>query len=443
MKKVIYLFFVCTLFCGCGTNTEQQPVHKTDCFTAGFASESLKLDDNETYYIAGYHNGEEPCGILDEQRVQTVWLEAGGNSLLLVSVDCIALGGATVQDVRERLSSFCKETGCDSVNVVPTHTHAGVDTLGLWGPVGLDGKNEAFMEQLISAAVRTAKAAYENKEKGQLMYSKTIVSDLQEDSREPQVYDEYLYQFRFEPEDETKNGIRILSFAAHAEALRGDNRLVSRDYPGVVSDVIKESTGDDVIFLPGAIGGLIMTRELVEDDAETNLRLTGERLAAYVLSPKMECVLKPEITISCVEFHADLDNTLFIYYKFLGILGNRVMRKISGGYALQSELTVLQIGNVTLALLPGEVFPELVEGTTCEDDPEGLRDIADRYGKEELVIVGLANDEIGYVVPPSDYVLDGALPFIQKAEGEHYEETNSVGRECAHALAEAFEQAVR
>ena len=64
-----------------------------------------------------------------------------------------------------------------------------------------------------------------------------------------------------------------------------------------------------------------------------------------------------------------------------------------------------------------------------------------------LLMLGLANDEIGYIVPPSDFLLNETLPYIEKTmdhKGEnHYEETNSVGPLCAQAIADAFERAVQ
>lgn len=72
--------------------------------------------------------------------------------------------------------------------------------------------------------------------------------------------------------------------------------------------------------------------------------------------------------------------------------------------------------------------------------------IAAGYGITEMLIVGLANDEVGYIVPPSDYLPNEKTPYLEKtmdSRGEnHYEETNSVGPECARAIAEAFEAAL-
>ncbi len=432
MKRLLCLLLLLTLLPA--AHADREPA-----WCVGHAAQEMTYGDLADYYIAGYTNGAHPEGVLDAQTVQAVWLQAGADATLLIAVDCVALDGGTVAVIRERLTDFCRETGCMQVNVVSTHTHAGVDTLGLWGPVGIDGKNAAWMAQLTDATVAAAHAAWENRAKGTLHYSATPTEGLQHDSRAPKAYDENLYQLRFVPEDGGA-GVRIISYAAHAESLRGKNRLISRDYPGAVADIVREKTGDAVVYLPGAIGGLIMTKEFTLQGAAENLRITGERLAEVVLHPAGERALSPALSLVRQEFATPLENTLFIWYKFLGILGSDVSRGW-GGYTLHTELSLLTLGSVTLALLPGEIFPELVAGTGNPEDPEGLRAIAAANGVVDLVVIGLANDEIGYIVPPSAFLLDGEAPYVRAAKG-HYEETNAVGPRCAIDLAEAFRQAL-
>ncbi|MBQ2433962.1 MAG: hypothetical protein II266_05985, partial [Clostridia bacterium] len=137
-----------------------------------------------------------------------------------------------------------------------------------------------------------------------------------------------------------------------------------------------------------------------------------------------------------------------------GILNNRSEKGTGAtGYSVQTELCLLTLGDILIALIPGEIFPELVIGEqyarTVADavNPEPLKNIAAKYGCETLLIIGLANDELGYIVPPSDFLLNEKLPYIERrrdGRGEdHYEETNSVGPECAIRIAEAFENALK
>lgn len=445
MRKAMALMLALSVLLLCACGKEPPPPEKK--WWAGFGTAELALPENseEPLYIAGYHSGWKISGVLDLQQVRALWLSDGDAAVLLLVVDCIGLSSGTVNQIRQALSDFCRRTGCDGVQVVSTHTHAGVDTLGLWGPMAMDGKNKDFMNGLLDGAVSAAEEAYADRCAGTLSYAVRRTQNLQIDSRAPAVYDENLYQLRFVPEDCQNNGIRLVSFAAHAEALRGDNTQVSRDFPGVVCDLIGAETGEDVLFLPGAIGGLILTPELTGNafDPVENARLTGRAIADAALSVRAWKPLEPELALSTVRFETPLENTIFLYYKFLGILDNQVRQSLAGTYYLQTELTVMGMGDFFMALFPGEVFPELISGTGTAADPRPLEDIAAEYGLETWMAVGLANDEIGYILPPSDYVLHDQLPFFREAEGDHYEETNSVGRDCAQDLANAFEKALQ
>lgn len=454
MKKI--LIFICAislllpLLCACaqGNNTHTSS-GETWCMGFGSAEIALPEGSGQPLYIAGYHAGREISGVLDLQRASAVWMDTGAGGVLLIGVDCVGLGNDTVNAIRAQLQGFCKQTGCVSVNVYATHTHAGVDTLGLWGPAALDGKNDAFMQNLIDAAVSAAKQAYDDRSKGVLYFGSALPEDLLYDSREPIEYDPSLYQLRFAPHDGAQNGIRLLSYGAHAESLRGANTLLSRDFAGAVVDSVKQATGDDAMFLPGAIGGLLMTRELVEPfDAVENMQKTAEILTDAALSIEDEQILTPALGISRVALKIPLDNTLFFYYKFLGILGSEISRGESAtGYVLHSELGVLQVGEVTLCLMPGEIFPELVSGKGLDrHDPIPLCEIAADHGVQNLLIVGLCNDELGYIIPPSNYLLHPETPYmdtVTDATGEnHYEETNSTGIATAQIIADAFAKAL-
>lgn len=430
-------------------------------WTVGFGQAVLPCPEetDSPLYIAGYNQGWDITGILDEQCASAVWIDCGGKSILLIGIDCIGLSNKYVEDIRTDLAAKCAEWGCAAVNVYSTHTHAGIDTLGLWGPFGVDGKNPEFQQILVEGAFEATCLAYENRKTGTLTYSSAETVDSLRDSRDPLVYDPYLHQLRFKPDDGS-GGVRIISYTAHAESLRGDNTLLSRDFPGEMASIFKAETGDDMMYMPAAVGGLLMTRDFCDEMGfatyEENMRFTGRRMADYLLAipEEDEIVIEPTMRAARTVFSIPLDNTAFMYYRFLGILDNTAIPyKDSGtGYALVSELSVITLGDYTLTLIPGEIFPELVYGGYFDDswatspeneNPVPLTEIAAQHGFSNLLICGLANDELGYIVPPNDFLLSETAPFFDKIDdhkGEnHYEETNSVGIHTAGKIAEAFE----
>ena len=167
--------------------------------------------------MAGYHNGWKASGVLDAQSVRAVYLEAGGKAVLLIVIDCIGLASDHVDEITGRLPENLRGIA----HVVSTHTHAGADTLGLWGPVEYgtsgpvsiqDGKDSALMTQLIGKAAEAGAEAYEVRGRGDLFYSVTDkgIENFQYDSRQPRCYDVMLHQLRFARED-GEPGIRIMS----------------------------------------------------------------------------------------------------------------------------------------------------------------------------------------------------------------------------------------
>ena len=64
-----------------------------------------------------------------------------------------------------------------------------------------------------------------------------------------------------------------------------------------------------------------------------------------------------------------------------------------------------------------------------------------------LLIVGLSNDELGYIVPPSDFLLNEDLPYLERTQDkrgeDHYEETNSTGPETGRIILETTEKLIK
>jgi hypothetical protein len=117
--------------------------------------------------------------------------------------------------------------------------------------------------------------------------------------------------------------------------------------------------------------------------------------------------------------------------------------------SILSELVYLRIGQASMATVPGELFPELFLGgydgsytggypLVLPDNPnppdlaaapEGpyLRDLLAADGSAFQWLIGLGQDEVGYLMPSYDYKLDERAPYIDRPPGDHYEETNSLG----------------
>ena len=435
------------------------PAEKSGHFTAGFGKAAVIPDDidSKKYYIAGYGENNPARGVIDPQYVSALWLDdnSGAGGTLFISLDVVGLLNKDVNALKQKLTEFRRRTGCRKITVFSTHNHAGIDTMGLWGPLPFTGRNKKFMELLFTRAAEAAAEAYDSRRDGTLYHGNIEVPDMQEDIRLPEVYSKTLTRLRFVPDDGSRE-IWFLNFASHSESLQGCNHLVSADFPCYLRERIRDAAGAETVYGVGAIGGMISMKIDRENRLREEHRLLestrkiGYKLADYALRIDNDTALEPRISYITKEFYINVENSLLSIAALAGII--KVDRYFLPEPAIKTELTYMEIGSLPLLFLPGELFPELAyggylskdesaTGMGAEVNPPPLTETA---GSDDLVIFGLANDEIGYIIPPNDFLLHPDKPYIDtprdRLDRRHYEETNSAGRETAKAISDAFSE---
>lgn len=436
-----------------------------DTYTVGFGKKIILPDDIEKkkYYIAGYGENNPAKGVIDPQYAHAVWMDdnSGRGGVLFISLDIVGLLNKDVNKIREMLTDFKNETGCRSINVFSTHNHAGIDTMGIWGPLPFSGKNEKFMKELFDAVLFSAYDAYTSRKNGKIYLGTIEVPDMQEDIRTPIVYSKTLTRFKFVPDDNS-NEIWILNFASHSESLQGCNHLVSADFPCYLRERIKKITGADVLYGVGAIGGMISMDIPEENTLRKEFRLIestrdiGYKLADYAMQINNDIKLEANINFARKDFYADVENPVLTIACEVGLLyADKFARKESPNFwCLKSEITYFEIGGKKILLLPCELFPELAFGGALSAEESGTGKgaeinpdlLCDIVGDKEILIFGLANDELGYVLPPNDFVLNEKMPYLDDGRDRHnrrhYEETNSMGPNTAKAIADTVKQII-
>lgn len=430
-----------------------------DRFTVGFGKCVMLPTDIEKkkYYIAGYGENNPARGVIDPQYAHAMWIDdnTGRGGVLFISLDIVGILNKDVNKIRHILKGFCNRTGCRSINVCSTHNHAGIDTMGIWGRLPFSGKDPNFMELLFNSVLTACETAYNSRKDGDLYLGTIGVPDMQEDIRTPIVYSKTLTRFRFVPADGSDE-VWLLNFASHSESLQGSNHLVSADFPCYLRERIKDKTGADVVYTVGAIGGMISMDIPEEDKLRREHRLLestrniGYKLAEYAIAIDNDTKLSCKVDFARREFYIGADNTILTLACYIGLLeADRYADPSLPKYlCLKTEITYFEIGGKKLLLLPCEIFPELVfggflgaeesaTGKGAEANPQILTEICE---DEEILVFGLANDELGYVVPPNDFILNPTAPYLENARDKfnrkHYEETNSMGPDTAFIIAE-------
>jgi len=253
----------------------------------------------------------------------------------------------------------------------------------------------------------------------------------------------------------------LLNWGNHPETLSDDNLDITADFPyywlqgieqGIVYDgkVQRAGLGGMAVFANGCVGGLMTSLGCEVHDYRLNqtfkkasfakARSQGYRLANLVLDQMehgaWEKVAHPRLRLAAQTMPLTVDNNLFQLAGSLKVLD----RGFIGFNQLRSEVNLLTIGDaVSILTLPGEIYPEIVNGgaeAPAGNDWPGpvietppLRQLMP--GRFKLVI-GLANDEVGYVMPKSQW--DTKKPFTYQAQKAPYGEINSLGAETGPAI---------
>ncbi|MBQ4603033.1 MAG: hypothetical protein IJB16_00380, partial [Clostridia bacterium] len=435
-------------------------------WTCGFGKESYTPADydTKTYYIAGYDSNNPVKGVLDDLYARAVYLDdnRGDGGAVFCALDCVGISRKDINDIRKLVIESGRLGKVKSINISSTHTHAGIDTQGLWGEkIYKSGKDKAFMDNLKKMAAQAIIASFENKKDGRIFMGYSPVEDMQADVRTPETFDKNLTRFRFSPDDNSGD-IYIVNFASHAELL-GTTSLVSADFPAYLIKEIEDNVPcSNAVFFNGAIGGMVSAKEIKKVyrdsiDCEAYMKGFGRRLGEIALSVSSETELKPILNIKSKGIVVPGDNTVLILARYLGVLNNDIGRtKKRSRACIYSEVGYMELGDkdVAVFLIPGELFPELYNGEflTEKDSANHRRSsykkvLADMTDCKHKFVIGLCNDELGYIVAENDFLLNEALPYINKAtddmDRDHYEETNSTGPETGRIILDETEDLIK
>ena len=428
-----------------------------DFFTVGFAKTILTPENvsAENYYIAGYDSNNPAKGVLDDMFARAVYIDdnTGRGGVVLCCVDAVGISRKDINDIRKLVVESKKIPSLKSINVSATHSHSAVDTQGLWGEkLWKSGRNDAFMEILKKKTADAIIAAYENRKDGKLFFSYTETQDMQFDCRTPVAYDKNLTKIRFEAFDASEE-IHIINFASHAELLGSETKNISADFPAyMIKEIEAKDKKINAVFFNGAIGGMISAKEIKkiyreEIDCEAYTKEFGKKLGEIANALENETEIEPIINVKSTPIKIAASNFVLILARMLKVLNNDIIRigKRNEAY-ICSEVGYLELGKnrIGVFLIPGELFPELwngefltaAESATAKDADYNI--LKNMCKCDHQFVLGLCNDELGYIIPDNDFLLHEKTPYIDKAtdrfDRSHYEETNSTGPNTARTI---------
>lgn len=436
-----------------------------EVWTVGFSEEVLTPSDisSETYYIAGYNTNNPATGVLDDMHAKAVYIDdnTGRGAVIICAIDCVGISRADINEIRQKVIESNEIPNLKSINICSTHSHSAIDTQGLWGKAFYsDGKNEEFMNDLKDKTAAAIINAYKASEDGRLYFGTADGASLLTDTRTPVDYNSVISSIRFEPFSGA-NDTYIVNFACHAEMLGSNTNVVSADFPAYMSMEIDEKTdGANVVFINGAIGNLITGSEIdnfLKGDLAVCIEDTkkfGKEVANLVLGINNEEELLPLVNVKSESVKIHCENTALLLARFIGVLNNDIAIDNCKEVSIITEVSYMELGNrqIGIFMIPGELSPELYSGNflSAEESANGTaadyKTLADMARCEHNFVIGLCNDEIGYIIPENDFMLHEWLPYFNipydSFDRQHYEETNSVGPKTAGTLLDSMDSLI-
>jgi len=226
------------------------------------------------------------------------------------------------------------------------------------------------------------------------------------------------------------------------------------------------------LYLQGAVGGIMGPNGFVitgrdgtayDDDIKSFARTDalGENVAelGFLALESAQTLAAPTLSFSSIRYRARVENKVF----HLGLNNGWFDRNVYDFDAakivsddniphIESGVAVVKLGDIGFVTAPGEMFPETFLGFANENTfgrpivdennpnppdltkaPQGPY-LRERLGTAFAMPLGLCQDEMGYLVPSYDFeVVPGTKAYINQPDGDHYEETNSIGPD-AHPL---------
>jgi len=419
------------------------------------------LHDDRPVWMAGYGQGRRATGVHDPLMARALVLSDGERRVAIVGVDSIGLQLPTVRRIRERLADYAY------VLVASSHDHEAPDVVGIWGASPLQyGGDEAYLDLIVERTVGAVRAAEKLLAPSLAAYGTNSAPRLLRDSRLPHVLDDVLRVVAFysaADSQRTKPTGLLVQWNCHPEELGSRNTLLTADFIYAAVAELEKRYGCPVVYVSGALGGLLAPPGGLYQD-ESGKQLPGgtfeyaERYGRDVAAAAAEGVesaspvaLTPLDSFTETVF-VPVENPAYRLAQTLGVLrresflwtGDAVRRgeppvgeRRKELAALETEVGVVRLGELYAACIPGELYPELVYGKLQEpvdpgaDFPDAPREphVTKLLPSEKLLVVGLANDEIGYLIPKRQW--DVRPPYCYGRRTSQYGEINSCSADAA------------
>lgn len=473
------------------------------------------INGEKAYYTGGYFTQKVDGVFDDQSvNAVALNDNSGRGTVVMASIDGIGVTSADVRAIRGEAERKLEEKGIDSdivaININSTHCHTVIDTQGFGlGPLLLTLFNNMFSgfpfieskrsidsefcDTMIDGASDAIVTAYMNMQPGNLYYFETAgIGRSERNGTYPDDEYDYIFNkrynmegyqhviacFKFVPDDVSSAPTVLANFGGHPTTINRETELLSADFPHYIETEINDD-GMNFMFIQGAqspisvSAGSVKTQEVLskveaeiaEDERVYDYKQAktlGYEFARLIKEAQADATaVEPILNVRMSEVTIPLEYGLLELGVVTGLLGMTAVKDDSAqsGYSVISEVGYLEIGtDVAMVTVPGELVPQLVYGNVVDKTQSYLGTdweyeyTADLIGEDKTVLVmGLCNDAIGYIVPDNDFAPFVADSIWDTELGEklfgpahrHYEEMLSTGSKAGSSVIGSLNELVK
>ena len=413
-------------------------------WSLGYAQSSILDGQNvldDSHFVSGgiALSPKYPTEIVDDSKVRVIAMSdgSGRGTAVFAVIDAYGLSNKDVNEIRSRVVTYAKKNGVVSINVAVLHQHSAVDTFGMNGDIvkgvflnplinlvnaifdrevfkPFNGKNDIFQNNLFEVTVDTIETAIAQMEPGKLMFGSVDVSEYLRDKRPPEALRKTLDRFRFVPDDVNSEETWFSTSEIHCVGNGVQGTQITADYPYYMEKYVNDYAGANFMLLMGAELATSQRHEPFEGEipaGKEGYMVLGEKLGEKLVSITNEKEVAPLLNIAHKEVRFAIENQIMLLAAKAGLFENQAVTNGSN-VKVVSEIGYMELGtDLAVALVPGELEAALAYGgelgiTDSWSGTEWTFDSMQQIvgDKRELLVFGLCNDQIGYIVPTNDYM---------------------------------------
>jgi hypothetical protein len=340
--------------------------------------------------LAGYgsRKGRGSTGIHDRLYARAVALSDGDQTVILLANDLLAI----TDDIRTAVyQKINREISLkpDSIMISASHTHSGPGALAkrFWESFATGPFEQSVFEEITQKMARAAVEAYQGMKPARLGSGSVQVPDLisnrmvVDGPRDPDL--SFLVIKTVDP------GVTayVANYSAHPTVLKDNNDLISGDFPGALERHLEETPGVIALYTAGSVADMTANPPEGTDDFEKADKM-GRALANKILEALPSVVYRDHARIGSVLATVQLPSTQVKLgrHRLASSLGNLFFDR-------QTVIQAIRVGDSLLLGVPCDLSSEIGLEIKQQARSHGLN----------AIVVGFANDYIGYVIPEKYY----------------------------------------